>query len=314
VTHEDLRALLSGYAAGTLDSAESRAVQTHLASGCTECLREVFERPVGLPRFPAQPPVLEPRPEARPRPGWPARQVAVLAGGLGLALAAVWVIGELRGRERAYRAQAEGSAVRAAELEAQRGALSARIAALAQDLETARRDLDAAREEAAREALAARDVAEADAELRHRYEADEARIADLTRTLRAREAELARLRMDGAVRGAQAELLATPGLEVLRLGAVAPFRDVRGHVLWHPARDTLLLYASGLPPLPAGSIYRVHVDFDDGSERVGPAFGAGTHGALTLAIPLGEAAERLHALRVVLEPADEPVLAGVRLP
>lgn len=322
VTHEDLRPLLARYAAGTLDGEEAWAVRAHLASGCTACLRDVFERPVGLPRF-TVPPAPEPRPlESPPEPGPPAlppaprrsRRVAVLAFGVALALAAVWMIGELRGRERVYRAQLEVAAARAAALEGERGALAARIAAVERDLEAIRRDLEAARAEAERQALAARDVAEADAELRRRYEADEARIAELVRALRAREVELARLRMDGAVREAQGELLATPGLEVLRLGAVAPFRDVRGHVLWHPTRDTLLLYASGLPPLPAGSTYRVHVDLDDGSERVGPAFGAGTRGALTIAVPLGADAERLHAVRVVLEPADEPVLAGVRVP
>src|SRR6266571_3245218 len=52
VTHEELRPLLAGYAAGTLDEAGCEAVRVHLAGGCVACLRDVFDRPVGLPRTP----------------------------------------------------------------------------------------------------------------------------------------------------------------------------------------------------------------------------------------------------------------------
>src|SRR5437867_1822378 len=217
VTHEELRPLLAGYAAGTLDEAGCEVVRAHLADGCVACLLDVFDRPVGLPRTPPAP-AASPPPEpeaadgARPRRGL--RQVAV---GLGLVLAAlgVWAIGELRGREAAYRDQATSVAAAAADLEAP-------------------------------------------------------------------------------------------------LAAVAPFRDVRGHVLWQPAHETALLYASGLPRLPAGSTYRVRLGLDDGREQAGPSFGPDARGTLALAIRVGPAAERLRAVRVVLEPAGEPVLAGER--
>src|SRR5205814_9270889 len=80
----------------------------------------------------------------------------------------------------------------------------------------------------------------------------------------------------------------------------------------HPTQDTVLLYASGLPLLPAGSSYQVRLAFDEDREQAGPSFRPDGHGALALAIRLGRAAERLHAVRVLLEPAAEPVPAGAR--
>jgi len=130
--------------------------------------------------------------------------------------------------------------------------------------------------------------------------------------LGARQREIDRLRTAADARGTLAELLGAPGLEVLRLAAVAPFRDVRGHLLWDPAHDTVLLYASGLPPLPAASTYQVRLGFDDGREQAGPSFRPDGRGALALSVGLGRAAEQLRAVRVLLEPGAEPVLAGAR--
>jgi len=297
VTHEELRPLLADYAAGTLDEAGCEAVRRHLAGGCVACLRDVFDRPVGLPRTPASPAA------PAPRPAPPRRGLRVLAVGMGIALAALGVraISELR-----------GTAARVSALETQRGALSARVAALEHDAEAARRELEAARAEAAELARAVHATAEADAEQRRQLEGAEARAAGLARMLGARQREVRRLRTEADARGTLAALLGAPGLEVLPLAAVAPFRDVRGHVLWHPTQDTVLLYASGLPLLPAGSSYQVRLAFDEDGEQAGPSFRPDGRGALALAIRLGRAAERLHAVRVLLEPAAEPVLAGAR--
>ena len=295
VTHEELRPLLADYAAGTLDEAGCEAVRRHLAGGCVACLRDVFDRPVGLPRTPASPPAPAPRPAPRRR----GLRVLALAVGLGLALAAP--IAALR-----------GTAARVSALETQRGALSARVAALEHDVEAARRELEAARAEAAELARAVHATAEADAEQRRQLEAAEARAAGLARMLGARQREVRRLRTEADAHGTLAALLGAPGLEVLPLAAVAPFRDPRGHVLWHPTQDTVLLYASGLPLLPASSSYQVRLAFDEGREQAGPSFRPDGRGALALAIRLGRAAERLHAVRVLLEPAAEPVLAGAR--
>jgi len=89
VDHEAMRALLPGYAAGTLGDVESSAVRAHLASGCDDCLRDVFSRPVGLP----------PRPEtagapaaARPATRRPLVAVAVLSLAL-MSVATSMVVG-----------------------------------------------------------------------------------------------------------------------------------------------------------------------------------------------------------------------------
>src|SRR5207247_5363439 len=60
VTHDEAAGLLPGYAAATLDLADAARVRAHLASGCADCLRELFGRPVGLPC--PMPPVGLPRP------------------------------------------------------------------------------------------------------------------------------------------------------------------------------------------------------------------------------------------------------------
>jgi hypothetical protein len=52
VTHAELRSRLRAYADGTLDGSDLEIVRAHLASGCPDCLREVFTRPPGLPRPP----------------------------------------------------------------------------------------------------------------------------------------------------------------------------------------------------------------------------------------------------------------------
>jgi hypothetical protein len=52
VTHAELRSRLRAYADGTLDGSDVEIVRAHLASGCSDCLREVFTRPPGLPRPP----------------------------------------------------------------------------------------------------------------------------------------------------------------------------------------------------------------------------------------------------------------------
>jgi len=52
VTHAEVRECLRAYADGTLDDAAAEVVRAHLASGCAECLRAAFTRPVGVPRAP----------------------------------------------------------------------------------------------------------------------------------------------------------------------------------------------------------------------------------------------------------------------
>ena len=70
VTHDHLRMLLPRYAAGTLGRDQVEGVQSHLATGCTACLNELFRLPVGMPREASpRPPAIAP--ERTPTPPAP---------------------------------------------------------------------------------------------------------------------------------------------------------------------------------------------------------------------------------------------------
>jgi hypothetical protein len=223
---------------------------------------------------------------------------------LGLALAALggWNIYDLRLREVMQRESAARLAKRLAEVETARGELATR-------LETLGTDLAAAREEAARHAAAVQATAEEGARFAAELEGAQDRIATLSRGLHRREVEIGRL-LGGANESVTGpELLATPGVELLRLRPVPPFTDVRGHIVWHPARAVLVLYAFDLPPLPEGARYRVRLDLG-GREDGGPTFTRGSRGDAVVAVRLGTAAAQLRGAQVVREPTAEPVLAA----
>ena len=234
------------------------------------------------------------------------RDVAAEAGLLGLLAAglAVWMVGDdLRAREATARTEAARLAARLAESDAQRAALETRVDQL-------ERELHAAQAEASRQSDAVRETAELSAQLSHDLEAAQEHIGMLGRGLRRRDREIDRLLTGVDERLSLGELLATPGVELMRLRAVAPFHDVHGHVIWHPARTALLLYAFSLPPAPAGGGYRVRVALDDGRLEAGPAFTPGPRGDAALPVRLSTDATHLRAVEVVLDPAAEPVLAG----
>src|SRR5437867_8079948 len=91
VTHEEARLLLRSYAAGELGLEEAAPVRAHLATGCAECLRDVFNHRLG----PA-PPAMQATPAPR-RGRWiPARAVAALLAAAGIA---VWGARQLHPRE-----------------------------------------------------------------------------------------------------------------------------------------------------------------------------------------------------------------------
>jgi hypothetical protein len=319
VTHDELHALLPTYAAGELDEETADAVREHLATGCADCLGDLFARPVGRPApdgvprsaVEAEATVLPPPTglergtvdaSSTSRRGERWALVAVLLLGLALAALGTWNIYDLRLREVMQRQSAARLARRLAEVEAARVELTAR-------LETLGNDLAAARDEAARHADAVRATAEDGAQLATELEAAQSRIGILTRGLRRRDVEIGRLLGGADDVTTVRDLLATPGVEVLRLQPVPPFAEVRGHVVWHPAREVLVLYAFGLPPPDHGALYRVWLDLG-GREDRGPTFIPGPRGDTVLAVRLGTGAARLRGVQVVREPAAEPVLAG----
>jgi len=304
VTHEEVRPRLAAYAAGALDRVAAEGVRAHLASGCPTCLHELFVHPVGLPREApeaAAPPVSPAPPSVAPATAPRGRGLVVAVVVLAVALAAAvgWMVVELRAREAAYHAEATRTEHELAASERARAALEARAAALD-------RDIAELREAAGRAGDAAH--AADDPALREELDTARSRVETLTQLLRRRERELARLATGVGTGEALREAIEAPDVELLRLGAVEPFRDVRGHALWHPGAERILVYAYGLPPLSDGARYRVDVELPDGRRLGGPSFPVGAGGQATVPVRVEPSRESPRAVRVVLEPGGRPVL------
>jgi hypothetical protein len=220
--------------------------------------------------------------------------------------------GRLAARERAVRQEAEQRAARVAELDQvhaeldrMRSDLEKRAAATTAARAAAEEDARRQADEARRQAEAAHTSAEASAELARRLENAEARVAQLARGVRRREAEINRLLAGAEVR-ALGDLAATPGVQVMRLTPEAGAGDGRGHVLWHPGRDRIMLYVFDLPT----ARYRVRLWLDGAVARSGPELRLGTRGEAAAAIELGVRAARLRVVEVLREPHDDRVLTG----
>ena len=309
MTHEEVRALLPAYAAGALEEGACDLVRTHLASGCLECLHDVFARPVGLSRPAREAGVQEPLPSPAEAVAGVARRPGLVAAVVVLSLAlgatVAWMIIELRAGEATYREQAARVAARLAEADTARVRLEARLASV-------ERQIVGAQEEAERQAEAARAAAEETARVREELEEARARVAQLTRDLRRRETAAGRQNRGPDAQRAVQALLATPGTELVPLWPAPPFRDVRGHVVWNATSDVVFVYAFGLPPLPPGGTYRVRLGLEDGGERAGSPLSPDARGAAAVVVALDGTAARLREIDVVMEPGDQPVLVWRR--
>ena len=303
VTHDEVRPRLAAYAAGALDAVAAEEIRAHLAGGCEGCLQELFGRPVGLPRAVPEPPGPTPSDtpapvaaEAPPR----ARSLVVAVVGLGAALAATvgWMVAELRARDAAQRAEARRTESELAAVEHARAAAQARAAGLDRDVAELRDSLAHAAQPAA---------PSDDPGLHEELDSARGRIATLTQQLHRRERDLQRSLGNGSAE-AMREAVEAPEVELLRLGPVAPFRDVRGHALWHPGAERILLYAYGLPPLSDGGRNHVDVELADGRRLGGPSFPVGASGQATVPVRVEPSGVQPRALRVVLEPGGRPVL------
>ena len=309
VTHDEVRPRLAAYAAGDLDAVAAEEVRAHLASGCEGCLQELFGRPVGLPRPGPEPPV--PTPSATPAPVAPEAAsrgrglvVAVLVLATAVAATVGWMVVDVRARDAAHhRAEATRAARELAAAEHARAAAQARAAGLDRDVAELRDSLA----HAAQAAPPADDPG-----LHEELDSARERIATLTQQLHRRERDLQRSLGNGSAEAVR-EAFEAPGVELLRLGPVAPFRDVRGHALWHPGAERILLYAYGLPQLADGGRYHVDVELADGRRLGGPSFPVGASGQATVPVRVDPSGESPRALRVVLEPGDRPVLDWRRL-
>jgi hypothetical protein len=307
VTHDELRSLLAPYAAGTLPPADAEALRGHLATGCTACLDALFRLPVGLPRVAADevPPPAVPivaAPPARPRGGGWLLAIVLLTA---LAANLIWMVRE-RAELRRTQAEVDDVGMRLDAAQHERDAFSDRLESRGRELADARAS---ARDSAARYEEERRVADETRSNLDRDLAAAQARVDLLTRGVQRRDREIERLASGTDDGAAVRELLVTPGLQLLRLEAVRPFREGRGHALWHPARDVVVVYAFGLPGLPSGEGYRIRVSAD-GADAQARSFQPGLHGEATITIRLGAEAGTLREVAITRDASEEPVLAG----
>ncbi|HJQ83518.1 MAG TPA: hypothetical protein VKA21_05545, partial [Candidatus Binatia bacterium] len=258
--------------------------------------REPGREPNGMP--PATRATVIPPPSRRDL----AAAVVALAVALGAVVTAMIV--DLKGREAASRTAATRALTDLAHSEGARAGLAARLDAL-------ERDLGRLHDEASRQAEEARDRSQEDQRLRDELEATQGQVAALGESLRRREREIARLKVASDGTDMLRDLAAAPGLEILELQPVAPFRDIRGHALWRPGAGSVLLYAFALPPLPADGRYRLRLTLDDGRELRGPSFDVGTGGEARVPVRL-DGGVPPRTIEVLLEPAGRPVLTWHR--
>lgn len=271
-------------------------MRTHLAGGCADCLEELFAQPVGWPASASDGQPSGPARRVRRQSAGRLPTAVVLALGVALAALVAWTISDLQRREMAARLEALRAGHRLAEDAAEVAAQAARVTALERELATARDEL-----------ARLHGAAETATRLRDELAAAEERVAALLRDMDRRDVELERLRMGAAERQSVRDLLATPGVEVLPLAAVPPYRDVRGHVLWHPARPVVVLYAFGLP---AGG-YRVRLRLDDGRAVAVPLGRQSPDGDAALPVRLATVGAKLRDVTVVRAQGQE-ILAGYR--
>jgi len=299
VSHDQVRTLLRGYAAAQLTPAEAEIVRDHLATGCETCLQDLFERPVGMP---VVAPDVGDHHEVRPR-----RRLGTVAVVTALAMGALiaWAVSQqrmnadLRRRETTLREQVQRLATRVGEVEARSSQLLAEKDRLADELVGAKGEAEAAHEATA-----------ASTEIQRQLKVAEERIASLAQGIRRRDADIRRLLEGIGEERALRELAATPGLRMLRLTPVTPFDDVRGHLLWHPTRTELLLYAFDLPMPAGGARYHVRVTLEDGSVEDGRVVEPDARGDVALIIRPSGAGWRVREVELVHDSTARTVLVG----
>jgi hypothetical protein len=243
VTHEEVEARLSGYASGTLAEPEERAVRAHLASGCRDCLTDVFRRPVGLSRdvTPASRTTIRYRRSAAP---WV--WTMLVLGAAGAATSVAW-----RDADQARRLAASSRRVVAAtasDEERLRGRLAA-LKTTAHELRRAMRALGAERQglrsDVALLAGRAREAERRVTGLRAQLDRDSRRAARLEKTVAETRPVL--------------EAAGAPGIHFARFRTTRRYHDAFGHVLWDRSRGRLFVYAFELPfaDQPEGYVLRL---------------------------------------------------------
>jgi hypothetical protein len=291
VTHADLRQRLRAYADGTLEDTEAELVRIHLATGCPECLRDVFTRPVGLPR-----PAVVVRRSIR------GIVVAALGGAAAVGVAAGLLVG-LRAHPREV---ADGQ-----------------LDALASEVDRLRDERDRA-EAAARACIdgAEGPARDAPASTIAPPPPDVARAGDPPASCppancpapTAETAETAEEADPSAMPGWVVAVLASDGARVVPLGPGEGAEGGTGFAVWSPARRMVVVSASNLPIAGSGALYRVRVTMIDRSTAWVGDVVASSRRDLVISVALPDSAGRVARVDLYRDPPGTPVLTAQLAP
>jgi hypothetical protein len=281
VTHADLRHRLGAYADGTLEETAAELVRIHLATGCADCLRDVFTRPVGLPR-----------PAVVVRRSLRGMLLAALGGAAAVGVAAALLL-ELR--------------------EPPPIAPDPRLDALANEVERLRVERDRADAAARRriEELEAR-VSAADAKLASAApsEAERPRGADRPDESGAPMTVTAGDDDPSSVPNWFVAVLASEGARVVPLGPGEGEGGGTGFAVWSPARRMVVVSASNLPLAGAGALYRVRVTMIDRSTAWVGDVVASSRRDLVISVALPDNAGRVDRVDLYRDPPGTPLLTA----
>jgi hypothetical protein len=285
VTHADLRQRLKAYADGTLGDGEAEVVRVHLATGCPECLRDVFTRPIGVPR----PPLVVRR---SPR--------GLVLTGVGVALAVGVAAGFLLGlRDRsndlvARRLDALESEVERLRVERDRAEA------------TVRRQFD---ELAARERETVASPTPVPAPVPTPVPPSPADVR--TETPPPSDPPAPPPRPDSrGVAGWLAEILGSEGARVVPLGPNEGASGGTGFAVWSPSRKMVVVSASNLPLAGADVFYRVRVTMLDRSTAWVGDVVASPRRDLVISVILPATAGRVERVDLYRDPPGTPVLTA----
>jgi hypothetical protein len=288
VTHADLRQRLRAYADGTLDDGEADLVRVHLATGCPECLREVFTRPVGLPR-----PAVVVHRSSR------ALVVAALAGAAAVGVAAGLLVG-LRADPREV--------------------TDGRVGALASEVDRLRDERDRAAA-AARACVDKPEAAarEAPSPAPAPSPSDVGRPSDAAASCPPANcpppaAEGGDEAEAGGMPGWVVAVLASEGARVVPLGPGEGAGGGSGFAVWSPTRRMVVVSASNLPLVSSGALYRVRVTMLDRSTAWVGDVVASSRRDLVISVALPDTAGRVARVDLYRDPPGMPVLTAQLAP
>jgi hypothetical protein len=274
---------LPAYADDMLADSEAELVRAHLATGCSDCLRDVFTRPVGLPR--PQPVVVR----RRSAPLLVAMAIGAAAVGIGLgALAALRWSDPATVGDPSVRALVEDvDRLRDARERADADA-RARFDRLEQELQRSDQPVATVSTPTAPTPTAPPGASPATVPLPPTSAVD-----------------------TDAVPAWLEVLLSSDGARVMALGAADFAPGASGYAIWSPVRGVVVVSASGLPSGTRQAVYRVRVGLSDGSTVwVGDLTAADTSTLLvTVAMPAADG-RRVVGVDLYRDPPGEPVLTA----